>query len=103
MPRRTQYRVQSQIEMRNSIPKKDNIHIVTCIPHRLVTATEKVKDRIKKIHDYHRKSHSKQNIQYKHIAQDALRSIVVFLPKLDRDQCSSSHAHQRPESRRKVH
>ena len=103
MPRRAQHRVQSQIKMRNGVSEKDNLHVVARISHSLVAAAEKVKNRVEERHYHHRKSHPQQNIQYKHVTQHPLSRIIILLPQFDGNQRSRSHAHQRTESRRKVH
>ena len=103
MPRRTQHGVQSEVHVRDDVAREDDRHVVAGIARRGLAGTEKVEHGGEEHQHSDAEQHADDEVQHHHVAQHALRRLVVALPQAHRHQRRGAHAHQRTESGREVH
>ena len=99
----TEHGVQTEIDMGQDIAVEDDLHIIVRVAERVLTRAECQENRIQPNKPHHHHHRREDDIHHDHIAQYAVRPLVVFLTQVDSQQRRSPDAHQAAEGSADVH
>ena len=92
-----QLRIEPVVEMRHDVAPEQDAHVVVGMGQGVVARTEEAKNGREAGEQKQAECEPHGDIENHHIAQDAPRRLVVFLPEADAHERRSAHADHGPE------
>ena len=101
--RRTQLRIQTIIQMCEGIAKEQNLHISSRVREGVVRSTKQAENRVEIQFKHCAQRKSNHHVEHNDIAQNDVRSLVIFLSQTYAHQRRTANTHHCTESRRNRH